>query len=421
MNFTIRSGQRAVIAVAAVSVVSLAAAQAPTRSPDPRLGRTVAAAQLAGTIGDYLGALSEDTEVRHRADEPFDQRGLVALNIDASLRRLHQGLARTYELSWKAERPDWDQDDDAPEYRLYQSEVNAATRQRALQAEVQRGRQSVMARWDYIARLASLPPEQLRAIADAGEPKAQSLLSPRSGEIMRLATNLPADALSELWRSGSVKVPVAGMSPQLQQFVRGAVLGTGRVLPDPDIFTREGVFHLNAQGRLDRPTVIASIVYGRDAMSSNILYHEAPTFGEREPPADRRQGLVASRVPRDRRFRQKVTLMIEERNPKADPRLRPGNAKPLAVLLQDLGGQVDVPILADCEHKPGDLRWKAQQEWLAESIEDKPLAEALDLLCADFQYEWRFVDGFLTLRPRLWFATPEQRSYKLPRLILRAP
>lgn len=93
---------------------------------------------------------------------------------------------------------------------------------------------------------------------------------------------------------------------------------------------------------------------------------------------------------------------------------RPPKAAPLAVLLQQVAEQVDVPILAECEYEPKKPGWSNRQWWLAADIVDEPLTRALDLLCADFEYEWRFSEGMLLLRPRLWFAQEKERQYVVP-------
>ncbi len=83
--------------------------------------------------------------------------------------------------------------------------------------------------------------------------------------------------------------------------------------------------------------------------------------------------------------------------------------------MKDLARQVSLPIIAGCEYKPKDNQWLRKQWWLAADIADKPLAEALDLLCADFEYEWRFHQGVLLLRPQRWYVPPEQRGEMDPK------
>jgi hypothetical protein len=136
--------------------------------------------------------------------------------------------------------------------------------------------------------------------------------------------------------------------------------------------------------------------------------------GTREPPKERRKGLPKSRYARNSQLQDKVTLREPASRKRLDAGERPPGAKSLATFLKELSKQAEIPILAECEYRPKDVAWLRKQWWLADDIVDRPLYEALDLLCADFEYEWRYQGGIVLLRPRLWYVEPAQRGYAGP-------
>jgi hypothetical protein len=109
-----------------------------------------------------------------------------------------------------------------------------------------------------------------------------------------------------------------------------------------------------------------------------------------------------------------VTLRDVKRSSALDAGERPERAKPLADLLRELASQVNIPILAECDYRPKEADWLRAQWWLAEDIVEEPLTRALDLLCADFEYEWRFEHGALLLRPSRWYLEPIARTGRDP-------
>ncbi len=373
---------------------------------DPRLSRRVSDEQVGGTLGEYLAQLARSAKVEQQVASPFDARALLALKVDTSLRRLHGALARNYRLTWRASAGV------EPRYTLSEGASDRLARQSALLAARQRAAERMRARWEEVRALAFLDSADLERAASAGERKGLDLKHPLAQGMARMLFQLPEDPMRQFWATGETRVAVGALPQEVQALARSVAR---QDLPDPGIVSREGGLTLKIGGTLDRPTVYAEFKYGRDGVVHNLLYNEGTT---RQPPEERRREAeaVPTRPPRDARFKKAVSL----RDPaihqwRESPGERPAKAKPLAELLQDLAGQVDLAIVAECEYRPKDARWLRQQWWLGGELEEVPLSRALDLLCADFEFEWRFLDGFLLFRPRLWFADPEQRVYVWPK------
>src|SRR5207253_2778662 len=100
---------------------------------------------------------------------------------------------------------------------------------------------------------------------------------------------------------------------------------------------------------------------------------------------------------------------------------RSAGAKALVPLLQDLAKQIPMPVLAATDYRPHpeetpdpakDGRWLRDEWWLAAPIVDQPLPKALDMLCADFEYEWRFHRGVLQLRHKRWYLPEGEQGEK---------
>jgi hypothetical protein len=373
------------------------------RPPDARLNHQVKEEQVGGTLGEYVALLGEKTKVEQKVVRPLAERGLLALSIDTTLARLHEALARNSQLTWRATA------DRVPKYTLAESSDDQHRRRSALLVMQAQARAQLLARWQEIRRLAFLSPDELKRLADSGDSKAASLA--QSPAMAQMLFQLPDAAMQQFWGQGATRVPIAALPPEAQAQARSLAR---KDLPDPDFVTREGHIQMKVGGTPDRPTIYAEMHYGKDGIEHNLLYNEGTT---RQPPQERREQAKRkpSKPPRDPRFKKKVTLRDPAVNGAEQPGERPPKAKPLAELLQDLAGQVNLPIVAECEYKPREVRWLRRQWWLAEEIVDTPLTEALDLLCADFEYEWRFMDGFLLLRPRLWFLEPAQRQYIYPK------
>jgi hypothetical protein len=366
----------------------------------------VDAQQLGGILSVYLSAITEATDVNHRVRTPFDARPLTALNVDLRLSVLQQSLARTFALTWTASTGP------APEYTLEEKGPDRQARADARGAAQLAGQRRMRARWDAVRQMAFLPPERLKELAAAGETKASSLQDRRHAGIVKTLFQLPGPVLQQFWRTGRAEVPVSQLPSELRSLARDTLIGDRTDRP-PDTVNR-AVLQVGIGGTVDRPTVWTRISADRQGVDSNILYSEGWT---RHPPASRRQAARASptKPPQDPRLRRKVSLKDIEKRPRAAPGERPAGARPLAEYLKQLATQCPTLVmLAECDYRPKDDAWMRQQWWLAEDIIDAPLHEALDLLCADFEYEWKFAEGALLLRPRLWFLEPDQRSYRLP-------
>jgi hypothetical protein len=158
--------------------------------------------------------------------------------------------------------------------------------------------------------------------------------------------------------------------------------------------------------------------YGRHGNDFNVVY--ADPFG-RQPASERRIAAIASpsKPPDAPAFRRRITLRDTHRSGGLEAGERPPAALVLAEYLRELDRQTNLPILADCayvqrENDPGG-RWRREQSWLTADIVERPLAETLDLLCADFEYEWEYREGALILRPIRWYAEPSERGYVYPK------
>jgi hypothetical protein len=373
--------------------------------------------QQGEPIGEYLNRVSEDTNVSHLVDRPFDQEPAVALNAEMSLERLHRTLAATYQLTWKVSK------DNAPSYLLQMSKADQQVRANARSNAEVRARQGMNVRLDQVRRLAFLPKDQLQRVANSGDKQAGSFLHPRTGAMAKLVFQLPANIWQQMQQGEAPIIPVASLPADLQELAKQAA-GTTRVTTSngedyrmADLVVPQGRIRLQRGGTWDRPTVWGSLRYGSHGNDFNVLYFEG---GVRQPPEERRKQAVATptRSPSNPTFRQKVTLHDLPRQGFYEPGERPKNARPLSEYLQQLAVQTELPIVANCEYKSKeqdkDGTWLRQQWWLASDIVDRPLTEALDLLCADFEYEWQFREGVLIMRPKRWYQDRSDRAYVYP-------
>jgi hypothetical protein len=381
----------------------------PSRALDPRLAQRAKDSQVGASLGEYARLLTKSTGVEQSVKPSFDVRPLLALNVDLSLEKLQRVIEANYQLTWFAST------DQPPRYILEESAADGRARAQALTMERRRARLRMLARLDDVRRLASLSNEELAPLEAAGEGMAQSLKYPRSRAMAQLLLGLPQPLVEEFWRTGSVRIAVGSLPGPLQELARGAA---GSRIDPADV--ERGSLAMKLGGSIDRPTIWANQSYGQAGHGYNLLYNEGIYP---QPPQERRRGAEAlpSSVPTDPRFKKKVSLNDPGNRPAIPVELgqRPPDCKPLAILLQDLGWQVDMPILAECEYRRKgegpDPEWLRRQWWLPDDILDEPLPHVLDLLCADFEYEWRFKGGALLFRPRLWFAEPEQRRSVVPR------
>ncbi len=378
---------------------------------DPRLRRKVTLELVGGTLGGYAERLAEHSKVSHTVRAPFADYALLALNVDLTLADLQRAVADTYGLTWSASR------DSSPAYTLSESADDRKQRRNLLALTRRRGREEMVRRLERVREMAFLSPEELDRLAEAGDWKALSLKHPRGGGTSRLVFRLPDAVWQRFWATGTARVTIASLPPAVQELSKEAAAPH----IDPAVVVDRGWIGMRFGGTVDRPTIWLRFRYGNEGMDGNLLYREGMT---RQPPEDRRRAAEANptKPPPDPRFRQTVTLRDQgisragNRGIFVERGERWPNAKPLAVLLEDLAAQVDMPVLAECElvlkdGKP-DPVWLRQQWWLAAELVDEPLPRALDMLCADFEMEWRFRNGVLLIRPRLWFVPPKDREYQ---------
>jgi hypothetical protein len=370
----------------------------------------VEAAQVGGNLADYLKALSSSTNVQQEVKSPFGERALLGLNINVTLGEAQHAIARNYELTWRATGA-------PPQYLLFESSRERERRVNLLRLEQAAARKRMLARWDEVRRLAFMDRADLDRAAAAGERMATAFKHPRGAAMARLLFQLPDSVIQQVLTSGSARVSISALSPELQGLARSAAR---QGVADPDLITREGYIDLKLGGTIDRPTIITNPQYGRDGFYFNPLYSELVA---RQRPEDRRKAAGARplRAPKDPRFTRRVPLRDHALATAVEPGERPPRAKPLAVLLKELVAQVQLPVLAECEYVPPEKdrnsAWLQAQWWLGGEIVEQPLTHAPDLLCADFEYEWSFRDGFLLLRPKLWFVEPEQRKFVFPKFL----
>jgi hypothetical protein len=370
----------------------------------------VALSQAQGTLRDGLRLVSDQSKVQHRTAPPFDDRWLIALNADRSLSEVRRGLAATYSLTWRPSPSP------PRHYLLEAAKEDLAARQKAALAMRQLAVGKLRQRWEQVRRMAFMTDGDLRILQAQGETKARTLQRPSLRSATRLAFSLPPPVLEELWSQGRVDYPPSQLAPQLQTYARTAFKGDRSDLTGAEILS--GTIRLAIGGSAARPTVWMTLRAGQDGRDVNLLYAEGWT---RQPPQERRREAQSrpTPVPKDPRFRTKVTLREPASRAGLQPGERPPGAKPLGALLKELSEQVDLPLLAEVEHRlpkdDPDGRWLRKQWWLAADLVKRPLPEVLDMLCADFECEWRFEHGFLLIRPRLWFLEPEEREYVFPK------
>ena len=399
------------------AVATIACGTQSYRADEGSLARRVQARQQGGRLSSYLSAVSEETGVRHRATSPYADYPIEACNIDFSLLRFQRALAQTYHLSWKLVGGQ------ETTYTLYEHTRDKQRRADALAAAQRIGRERLFARWQTVRQMA-FQPSRKGVAASSNNSMASVLKNPRAGAMARLVFQLPDSLMQRVWGGEAVRLPVRSLSPDLRRLAVEAMGNiTSRALgQDGQIFEvrpemiQDGSLLLSLGGTPDRPTVWAGLRHER-AMgvqpSFNLL--DVVAF-QKQPPSDRRREL------RQRPSKRSTVEELQRRVSLRDPAVakpheaaeRPAGAKPLAILLEDLSNQTGIPVVAECEYRAKDTRWLQSQWWLASEIVSRPLDEALNLLCADFEYEWEFRDGILLLRPLLWYLKSGDREYRYP-------
>lgn len=382
---------------------------------DARLKQIVRVEQVGGDLAAYLASLTKVSDVHLEAAEQFQSRSFLAINVDSSLQQLQQAIAATYQLTWQSTG-------EPREYLLGESKEDRRVRANARATNNLRVRRQLMARWQEVSRMASLPEAQLGLLARQGDRRAQSMLSSVGSATSRLYFGLHPAILQQFWQTGSAQLSIAQLPSELRALVAQAV-GSQRATIHPEggepyeikSDPNSGTLQLQFGGTPDRPTVWGRLrVGGGFGMDTNLLYAEGWT---RQPASERRQAPLARRRKPvdDSRFKTRVSLTDLVKRTGVEVGERPEKGRPLAVLLQELGKQIDLPVLAECDYKPKDAEWLRKQWWLSAEIVKQPLSRALDLMCADFEYEWRFEEGAILLRPATWYLEPAEREYRYPR------
>jgi len=296
------------------------------------------------------------------------------------------------------------------------------------------GRLALERRWAQVEQWVHLDEAGLRQLARTEPGMAGVLAHRRARAAMRLAFSLPAPFRPMLGAQDVRQGALADLPPEGQRLVAEVMLGSGRRDFDLQSFLREGRFQMQVAGPPDRLTVWLDIGTPGPKVSTNLLYAEGWT---RQPPAERRAVALAKPTPaRTALLRRKVTLRDPQGPRSATIAERPEGALPLLPLVEELAAAAGAAFVVqtDFHPRPEDeaarkvdpravRRWLGAQWWLGEPIVDQPLALALDLLCADFEYEWTTRGEVIALRHRRWYLPEEERSRGKPRtpLFPRAP
>lgn len=367
------------------------------------------------SLAKYLLAVSEQSGVRHAAREPFEKRALLAANSTRPLARFHSASERLYQLTWQRESDG--------SRLLAEDKEDRKQRAEALSRARVRGLQRLRSRWEHVRRLSALPTRDLEARAASGDQKAKTLLHPRGLAMTRLALRACAGKLEPIWARGSLSLPIRSLSREEQALAQEGIGNFKWSFRGPDgaqgsfgpEWILKGTLDLALGGTLDRPTIWACLrpQSGRGGSFRNLLDQEAMS---REPPMERRNALREKKPkpPEDVRLRRRLSLRDPALARRRTPGERPPGAKTPAEVLRELAIQTGMPLFAECEYRPREGGWRGAQWWMAADIIDQPLHEALDLICADFEMAWEFVDDTLLIRPRLWFLEPKDRRYRFP-------
>lgn len=377
--------------------LGLAAAAAPPERvviADRRLDQQVEVSQPFGTLSGYLKAVSAKSSVPHQVKPPHGDRALVALGPPISLRELQKAMARDLMLSWERK---------GASYHLSESARDRKLRRDAWEKKHASALTAMVARFRHKASLINLSDEELARRAAARDPFAHLARQDRArhrgsvADKVRFITSLPQGVLEKAFAGAVVDVRYNQLSRENQarfmQVTRGFV---GRPLRQHEI-PEHGAMRLFLSGTWSRPELQVKFRFDKGGGGVTTL-----TATSVDPdPADRRLGMQWARVPEHPEFKKKITLTDTGR-PKGgyfSGGERPPNALPMQPLLKQLSEQVNLPIIAECDYKLKDPLWLAKQWWMLKQIKDEPLSRALDLLCADFEYEWEFREGVLLLRP----------------------
>lgn len=388
-----RAGYVALVAAALLPWGLAAAAPAHTEFiPDRRLDQTTSLSQPHGSLESYLERMSAGTAVPHEAKPPHGDRPLVIFNRGLTLRSLQKTLAGALVLSW-ARKGDL--------YPLDQSPRDRTLLRQAWEKREARALAQALARFRHKATLVDLSDAELDQRVAAGDEFAVlTKRDRRKGSMakkLKLVASLPPFVLERVFAGDVVDVRYSNMSPEVQELFRSEALASGSNGIDQREMPAYGCLRIYLKGTWSRPELGAQFRYDRDSGSVSSL----SSLSVVPDPGDRRGGIRWSAVPRHAAFKKKVSL-IDTGRPKEGHFFggeRPPGALPLQPYLMQLSRQVDLPIVAECAYKEKDIEWLAKQWWIPATIKDEPLPRALDLLGADFEYEWQFREGAIVLKP----------------------
>jgi hypothetical protein len=381
----------------------------PSEPRSTGLNLTARIPSLEGDLQALAAKASAITEVRHSAEANIATAPIVTYRFDLPLGTLHACVARSHVLTWTPSG-------NPTTYYLRESAGNKQARANAASAAKLKARRRLLARWEEVKRLASLPDRELARLAQAGDRTAQGLRHPRVAASTRLTYQLPARALAALWSQGSTRVRVADL-PETLQSLAEQVAPQVRIRTSTstyllrDTVRDEGSLELRVTGTIDRPNIQGTLHCGRGRTHQSEFSLLYPELGLRQPPDERRAELPKTRRRSDDPWLSaRITLREPASRRGLAPGERPRSARPLATLLDELAAQAQLPVIADCAYQPKNEEWLKSQWWLAEDLVNTPLAEALDLLCADFESEWFFIKGAIVVRSKYWFLPVEQRG-----------
>ncbi len=387
---------------------------------DPRLDEPVSLGFRNGPLQAGVAVLSQEAGLPLAAASDVAGTRVTMLRGIGTSRGLLGGLQWVVAGTWVTTKG-------GSPYRLEYTDSDRA-RARAARAKAEReGMLRLRQRWERVRSWARLDEAGLEKLAKYEPAMARCLQHPLGAAALRVAANLPGALWQSLWSTGRARFSVRQLAPQIQQDV---VAWAGRSAGGQDLLMSTGRMMLQIGGVPERPTIWLRGQSTNGGSVCNLCYAEGWV---RQSPAARRAAALAnpSPVPAHPEFKKKVTLRDPDGPGSASSGERPEGAMPLLPLVEQLAKQLSVPIVVQCDFRPRpeddpnkdpepdrtrrlNRAWLRDQWWLGEEIRDAPLARALDLLCADFEYAWSFRRGVLCLRHSRWYLPEEWRQHGRP-------
>lgn len=303
-------------------------------STDPLLTARFREGQAGGELADFLESLSATTGAQISADRKLGQQGLTCVGMDAEAARIMRAVARTYHSTW-ARRAGA-----KVQYYLHQSQSDRDARKQAYAKARSNGLARARARWNSVRKLAYASDSELRMRAQRGEAMARCLLHPRGRAMARLVFGLSPAWIEQLWRKGSIRIDLEQLPDHLKRLAQAA-RGSGSAISVVDRDTGQpltldqdgsGYLRVALGGTADRPTVMATVMYGFTGTTANLLYAEGMV---RQPPEERRAERQRRRLqlPANHPLLRTVTLREPADRSGLERGERPRLAKPMAKFL----------------------------------------------------------------------------------------